>query len=73
MLGKAHLRKNSFKSAKGRSIKNVEYYINLPYEIIVKKLSKDECGGYLARYRLSFGYGRRRERGRSNSGRKKGF
>jgi hypothetical protein len=52
MLGKAHLRKNSFKSAKGRSMKkDVEHYMHLPYEIIVKKLSKDECGGYLARYK----------------------
>ena len=31
--------------------KDVEYYMNLPYEIIVKKLSKDEGGGYLARYK----------------------
>jgi hypothetical protein len=31
--------------------KDVEHYMHLPYEIIVKKLSKDECGGYLARYK----------------------
>lgn len=31
--------------------KNIEYYENLPYEIIIKKLSKDDGGGYFARYK----------------------
>lgn len=41
--------------------KDVECYMSLPYEIIVKKLSKDECGGYLSRckdYPLVIGGGK---------------
>lgn len=32
-------------------MKDVNYYLNLPYEIIVKKLSQEDGGGYLARYK----------------------
>ena len=32
-------------------MKDLNYYMNLPYEIIVRPLSKDEGGGYLARYK----------------------
>lgn len=32
-------------------MKNLEYYQNLPYEIILKKLSDEEGGGYFARYK----------------------
>lgn len=31
--------------------KDLDYYLNLPYEIIVKKLTDEEGGGYLARYK----------------------
>ncbi|PZT48187.1 HicB family protein [Helicobacter valdiviensis] len=31
--------------------KDLEYYLNLPYEIILKKLSKQEGGGYFASYK----------------------
>ncbi|EAT99681.1 MULTISPECIES: HicB family protein [Campylobacter] len=31
--------------------KDLNYYLNLPYEIIVKKLTKEEGGGYFARYK----------------------
>ncbi|TQR31802.1 HicB family protein [Campylobacter sp. MIT 99-7217] len=32
-------------------MKDLEYYLNLPYEIIVRKLSTKEGGGYFARYK----------------------
>ena len=32
-------------------IKDLDYYMNLPYEIIVRKLSADEGGGYFASYK----------------------
>lgn len=32
-------------------MKNLDYYLNLPYEIIVRKLSDDDGGGYLANYK----------------------
>jgi len=31
--------------------KDKSYYLNLPYEIIVRKLTDDEGGGYFARYK----------------------
>ncbi|MFC2491428.1 type II toxin-antitoxin system HicB family antitoxin [Campylobacter curvus] len=31
--------------------KDLNYYLNLPYKIIVKKLTKEEGGGYFARYK----------------------
>ena len=31
--------------------KDLEYYLALPYEILVRPLSKEEGGGYLARYK----------------------
>lgn len=31
--------------------KDLNYYMNLPYEIIVRKLSADEGGGYFASYK----------------------
>lgn len=31
--------------------KDVNYYMNLPYEIIIKKLSDEDGGGYFARYK----------------------
>ena len=31
--------------------KNLDYYLNLPYQIITKKLSDKEGGGYLASYK----------------------
>ena len=31
--------------------KDLDYYLNLPYEILVRPLSKDEGGGYFARYK----------------------
>lgn len=32
-------------------MKDLNYYMNLPYEIIVRKLSSDEGGGYFASYK----------------------
>ncbi|EIE4559073.1 type II toxin-antitoxin system HicB family antitoxin [Campylobacter lari] len=32
-------------------MKTLEYYLNLPYEIIIKKLSDEDGGGYFARYK----------------------
>lgn len=32
-------------------MKSVEYYLNLPYEIIIRKLTADEGGGYFASYK----------------------
>lgn len=32
-------------------MKNLDYYLNLPYEIIIKKLSDKDGGGYFARYK----------------------
>ncbi|MCC8277577.1 hypothetical protein LNU06_01665 [Campylobacter sp. VicNov18] len=32
-------------------MKDLEYYLNLPYEIIVKKLSAQDGGGYFASYK----------------------
>lgn len=31
--------------------KDLNYYINLPYKIIIRKLSDNEGGGYFARYK----------------------
>ena len=31
--------------------KDLNYYLSLPYEIILRKLSDDEGGGYIARYK----------------------
>lgn len=31
--------------------KDLEYYLNLPYEIIIKRLSESEGWGYFARYK----------------------
>ncbi len=30
--------------------KDLNYYLNLPYEIVVRKLTDDEGGGYFAYY-----------------------
>ncbi|WP_086229322.1 type II toxin-antitoxin system HicB family antitoxin [Campylobacter devanensis] len=32
-------------------MKDLKYYLSLPYEIIVLPISQDEGGGYLARYK----------------------
>lgn len=32
-------------------IKNLDYYMALPYEILVRPLTKEEGGGYFARYK----------------------
>lgn len=32
-------------------MKDLNYYLNLPYEIIVKKISDEDGGGYFARYK----------------------
>ena len=32
-------------------IKNLDYYMALPYEILVRPLTKKEGGGYFARYK----------------------
>ena len=37
-------------SKKEKLIKNISYYLNLPYELIIKKLNIDD-GGYIAYYK----------------------
>lgn len=32
-------------------MKDLDYYLNLPYEIIIKKLDEKDGGGYFARYK----------------------
>ena len=32
-------------------IKNLDYYMALPYKILVRPLTKEEGGGYFARYK----------------------
>ena len=32
-------------------MKDLNYYLNLPYEIVIRKLSDKEGGGYFARYK----------------------
>lgn len=32
-------------------MKDINYYLNLPYEIIIRRLDASEGGGYLARYK----------------------
>ncbi|TLD83969.1 type II toxin-antitoxin system HicB family antitoxin [Helicobacter sp. MIT 11-5569] len=32
-------------------MKDLQYYLNLPYEIILKKLPKEDGGGYFAHYK----------------------
>lgn len=32
-------------------IKNLEYYMSLPYEVIIRPLAKEEGSGYFARYK----------------------
>ncbi len=49
---KGYICQNGFKSYNRRmNMKDLDYYLNLPYEIIIKKLDEKDGGGYFARYK----------------------